>query len=83
MVLTVQPPAPPPTLTFGLSGDSFTISWPADAVGYALEANANISGGSWVPVPSVTGNSVTVTASEASQYISGSRLDRSGSQIHW
>jgi hypothetical protein len=65
LALTVQPP---PSLSLSLVGDSLTISWSADAAGYALESAPAVTDESWTPVPSVTGNSVTVTTSEDSQY---------------
>jgi hypothetical protein len=68
VVLTVEPPPAPPALTFALDGDSLTIAWPADATGYVLESAAAVSGGSWTPVPNVTGNSATVATTGLSQY---------------
>jgi hypothetical protein len=68
VVLTVEPPPAPPSLTLQLAGDSLTISWPVDATNYILESSSAVAGGSWTPVPGVTGNSVTVTTTEASQY---------------
>ena len=61
-------PTPPPALTVTRSGNSLTISWPAEAAGFALESSPAVAPGSWTPVPGVTGNSVTITATENERF---------------
>ncbi|MCL4178544.1 MAG: hypothetical protein KJ072_12485 [Verrucomicrobia bacterium] len=68
VVLTVQPPPTPPTISFALVGSSLTLSWPADATGYTLTSAPALPASSWTPVPGVTGNSVTLNTTEPGQY---------------
>ncbi|MCP5516601.1 MAG: hypothetical protein H7A45_04985 [Verrucomicrobiales bacterium] len=65
--------AAPPMLSVSRDGGSLTISWPADAAGYVLEATDTLPNGAWSEVPGVSGNSTTVTITGAQQYF---RLQR-------
>jgi hypothetical protein len=68
VVLTVQPPPTPPTISFALVGSSLTLSWPADATGYTLTSAPALPASSWTPVQGVTGNSVTLNTTEPGHY---------------
>ena len=68
VVLTVQPPPTPPTISFTLVGSNLTLSWPADATGYTLVSTPALPASAWIPVPGVTGNSVTINATEQGQF---------------
>ena len=57
-----------PALTITTSGGNVTISWPADAAGYTLESSAAVSPTTWGAVAGVTGNSVTLPVSSATQF---------------
>lgn len=64
----VQSFTPHPTLTSHASGSGVAISWPANYVGYALQSKTALAGSTWVPVPGVTNNSVTIPAGLGSQF---------------
>jgi len=53
----------PPSLAIAAVGAKLNVSWPLEAVGYELQSNTNLVGGSWITVPGVTTNSVSVTPS--------------------
>ncbi len=58
----------PPMITIQQAGASVNLAWPASATGYVLESSDNISTGPWIPVPSVTTNSVTLPISSTNQF---------------
>lgn len=64
------PPAPPerPRLSITRTGNTVTLSWPAEATGFTLEATSNPGAANWTPVGGVSGNSITLTASDAAQF---------------
>ena len=49
-----------PSLQASLAGANLIISWPSAINGFTLESTDRLSGGTWSPVPGVTGNSVTL-----------------------
>ena len=57
-----------PALTITAAGGNVTISWPSDATGYTLESSSVVSPLSWSAVAGVTGNSVTLPISSATQF---------------
>ena len=59
---------PAPTISYSVSGNQITISWPSYATGFTLESTASLSVPSWTPVGGVVSNSVTVTISPGSQF---------------
>jgi hypothetical protein len=65
LALTVKTP---PALTITKSGANVTVSWPADASGYTLESTSSVGAPTWTAVPNVTGNSVVLPASAATQF---------------
>jgi hypothetical protein len=58
----------PPTLTVSLDEGSLTISWPAEASGFALELTSDLTQLNWTTVDVGGGNSYTVTPSEAAAF---------------
>ena len=54
--------AAPPSVALSItrSGESITISWPPEAVGYELQSSKTLPATSWDPVPGVVNNSVTI-----------------------
>ncbi len=54
------PPPERPALSIARTGDTVTISWPASATGFTLEASPALAPAVWTPVGGVTGNSVSV-----------------------
>jgi len=61
-------PVEPPALAIGRAGNAVTISWPATATGFVLEASPTVGPAAWTAVPGVTGNSVTLTADGAARF---------------
>ena len=57
-----------PTLSLSRSGGQVVISWPATATGFTLESSPAVTGAAWTAVSGVTGNSATITATEASVF---------------
>ncbi len=66
--LSETPPPPPPTLRITRTGDTVTLSWPAEATGFTLEASPTLAPATWTPVEGVSGNSVTVPLSGQSRF---------------
>ena len=66
--LSLGAPSVDAVLSIARSGDSITISWPAEAVGYQLWTTPQLVGGEWRVVEGVDGNSVTLVASDAQGY---------------
>ena len=64
MVRSTQPPA----LSFHSSGSQLTLSWPPDATGFTLQAADDLPASTWLPVPNVTSNSVTVSTTGNHKY---------------
>jgi hypothetical protein len=60
--------AAPPSLSANLSGNQLTISWPANATGFALESTDNLTTPAWGAVGGVVNNSVTVTAGPGKRF---------------
>jgi hypothetical protein len=61
ILLSVAPPATPPTIAASVSGGQLTLSWPAEVTGYTLETSPTLgTGAAWTAVPGVANNSVTV-----------------------
>jgi len=60
---------PVPTLTYTVSANGLTVSWPADATGYVLETSTSLSQPDWAPVPGVTGTSATVPFAKAGEFL--------------
>ena len=58
---------PAPTLSISRNGDQITLTWPA-AGASVLKSSPSLSPAAWTPVPGVTGNSYTVTASGTAQF---------------
>ena len=58
----------PPTLSVERTGSSLTLTWSADATGYALESSGDLVSGPWTAVPNVTTNSVTLPLSNTNQF---------------
>ncbi len=68
MIEGVAPPVEPPTLRITKNQNgSLTISWDANAT-FVLESKVQLSDATWSPVPGVTGNSVTITPSQATSF---------------
>jgi hypothetical protein len=59
---------PNPTMASQRSGSNVRILWPPNFVGYALESKSSLTSGSWLPVPGVTNNAVTIPPGAASQF---------------
>jgi hypothetical protein len=59
---------PAPTISYSVSGNQITISWPSYATGFTLESTASLSVPGWTPVGGVVSNSVAVTISPGSQF---------------
>jgi autotransporter-associated beta strand protein len=57
-----------PALHYSRSGSSLTVSWPADLAGFTLESAGQLPAASWIPVPGVVNNSVTVDASAGTRF---------------
>jgi hypothetical protein len=66
--MSAPPPSERPTLSIARTGDTVTISWPANATGFTLETSPTLSPATWTPVGGVTGNSVSVPASGNASY---------------
>jgi len=58
----------PPTLTIAAAAAKVNVSWPMEAVGYELQSNTNLVGGTWIAVAGVTTNSVSVTATDSALF---------------
>jgi hypothetical protein len=56
----VAEPATPPALSCSRSGSYFTLFWPTSYTSWTLESSADLAPASWIPVPGVTDNSVTI-----------------------
>ena len=52
----------PPSVAIEANHANVTVTWPLEALGYELQSNTNLAVGTWVAVPGVTTNSVSVTA---------------------
>lgn len=57
-----------PKLSYSLTGKQLTISWPSGVSGYTLESSENLSNPTWVAVPGVVNNQVTVDASSGMKF---------------
>jgi hypothetical protein len=57
-----------PSLSFSVSGNQLTLSWPASAAGFTLVSATSVPANTWVPVPGVVGNSVTIAMTNSQQY---------------
>ncbi len=55
----------PATVSIGRNGDQVTVSWTGSGV---LKATASLASPQWEPVPNVTGNSIILPVSAASQF---------------
>lgn len=64
----VSPAAERPTLEFVRSGNSLTLSWPAEAIGFTLESAEALPAASWNVVGGVVNNSVTLTLTTGASY---------------
>lgn len=58
----------PPELNVSRSGADITLSWDPGSGGYLLESADQIPSGSWLPVPGVANNAVTVTATGGNRF---------------
>ena len=58
-IALVSNPAPPLSVRRNVDG-TVTVSWAADALGWGLEASAELLA-PWTPVPDVVGNTITLT----------------------
>lgn len=65
--IPAQPPEPP-RLTITRTGSAVTLSWPAEATGFALEATSDLGAANWTAVGGVSGNSLTLPASETARF---------------
>ncbi len=63
---------PQPSLSVSRTGDTLTVTWPADAAGYVLESAPTVTG-AWTPVAGVTGNSATVPSGTGELFLRLSR----------
>jgi hypothetical protein len=63
---------PQPSLSVGRTGDTLTVTWPADATGYVLQSAPTVSG-TWTPVAGVTGNSATLPSGTGELFLRLSR----------
>jgi hypothetical protein len=62
-------PPPPPVLSYHIDNGNFVVSWPAETTGWTLESSTDLGGeDNWDPVPGVTGNSVAVPMTTASNF---------------
>ena len=66
--LAMAAPPQPPTITYSLSGTNLTLSWPADATGFGLEATPTLAASAWSAVSGVVSNQVTVHTSGGSAF---------------
>jgi hypothetical protein len=57
-----------PTLSISRGLTGLTISWDASVTGFVLETTPSLSSANWTAVPGVTGNGVTVTASNGAAF---------------
>lgn len=64
------PPALPerPRLSITRTGNTVTLSWPADASGFVLETTSDLATANWTPVGGVSGNSIALTTSDAVRF---------------
>ncbi|MGE3311047.1 MAG: LamG-like jellyroll fold domain-containing protein [Limisphaerales bacterium] len=62
--------AGPPQLTVSraANGTQITIQWPADASDYVLESTDRLPGGTWLPVPGVSGTTATIPVGPGNAY---------------
>jgi hypothetical protein len=61
-------PEPGPTISYLVSGNQITLSWPISATGYTLESSPSLAVPNWTVVGGVVSNSVTVTISSGNQF---------------
>lgn len=62
------PPPERPVLSIARTGNTVTITWPANASGFTLETSPTLVPATWTPVSGVTGSSVSVPASGSASY---------------
>ncbi|HVU09030.1 MAG TPA: LamG-like jellyroll fold domain-containing protein [Verrucomicrobiae bacterium] len=57
-----------PTISYSVSGNQITLSWPNDVSGFTLESTASLTSPVWTLVSGVVNNSVTLTISPGNQF---------------
>jgi hypothetical protein len=60
--------SPKPELSLQSSGNDAVVSWATNYVGYALEQTDSLIAPQWKPVPGITNNAATISASDSSRF---------------
>jgi len=57
-----------PSLSVIRTGDAVTISWPIIVTGFTLQSSPQLPASSWLPVPGVVNNQITINPATGSQF---------------